>query len=89
MIMEIKPHKIKTISGRETRWYGLPPGRRMKQGSANIRGPQAKVERWTETHWIFSMSNRWDGDKVKSFTSLESCEDFWRTWLERRTENLW
>jgi hypothetical protein len=87
--MDIFPYKGKVIRGRETRWYRVPQGLRLKEAPPLTHRIEAKIEQFSPTLWIFTLVGKWSNVTPKHFTTLEGAENCWRIWLERRTEAAW
>lgn len=86
---EVVPKRIAKVSGREVRWYRIPPERELIQDPRRSYDVECKIDRFSDTLWIFSLSRRFNGGSTKNLPSLETAEQHWRTWLERRTQPRW
>jgi len=88
-IIAIEPSRAKTVSGREVRWYRIPHDRVLTQAPSRTHKVEAKIERFSDTLWIVRIVEALGAGGTKDMPSLEAAEDYWRTWMERRTERRW
>lgn len=88
-IKKVEPSLIRTIGGREVRWYAIPWDRVLKQQPSRTRNVKAKIERFSDTLWIVTVAEAVGATGTKDMPSLEAAEEYWRTWMERRTEPRW
>lgn len=86
---KVVPTRTAKVSGREVRWYRIPPERELILDPRRTYDVECKIDRFSDTLWIFSMTRRFGDNSTKHLPSLESAEQYWRTWLERRTQPRW
>lgn len=82
-------HRIRTVSGRENRWYRIPADRVLVQAPQRTHLVEARLERFSETLWIGTIARRFADGSRKEFADLEQAEAWWVRWLEARTEPRW